>query len=159
MKNFKQYLVPEQKKPEKKPMSLLEQAWLNAKEKVEREKYTNLEPFIEPPKFLTEETKTELEPEPIIEQVEQPKVDLISEVVNTGSDSVLLKLNKGEKGDRGDKGEKGDTGPQGERGVPGIMGLRGDVGPQGPVGPQGKKGVKGDIGPQGKTGARGEKGD
>lgn len=130
----------------------MEEAWSKAKEKV---KYEPVEPTIikeiKPELQVVEEVK----PEPIVEQ----KQDLISEVVNTGADSVLLKLNKGEKGDRGDKGDKGDPGPRGEQGLPGIMGLRGEIGPTGPVGPQGKQGLRGEPGPQGKAGQRGVKGD
>ena len=145
MKNFSQYLVPKTKETEKKPVSLIEQAWSKAKEKVENNntKQTFVEEKIEEEIHLEEEVK------------ETPK-DLISEVVNTGADSVLLKLNKGKKGDKGDPGPQG---PQGEKGPPGIMGLRGDQGPEGPVGPQGKQGLRGEPGPQGKTGAKGAKGD
>lgn len=130
----------------------MEEAWSKAKEKV---KYEPIEPTIikeiKPELQVVEEVK----PEPIVEQ----KQDLISEVVNTGADSVLLKLNKGERGDKGDKGDKGDPGPRGEQGLPGIIGLRGEIGPTGPVGPQGKQGLRGEPGPQGKAGQRGVRGD
>ena len=130
----------------------MEEAWSKAKEKVEHEPVQSIviEEIKPEPQIIKE-----IQQEPIVEQ----KQDLISEVVNTGADSVLLKLNKGEKGEKGDKGDKGDPGPQGEQGLPGIMGLRGEIGPQGPEGPQGKQGLRGEPGPQGKSGQKGAKGE
>ena len=148
MKKFNEYLVPKTGESKRKSVGLIEQAWSNAKEKVEKQIYS------EPKEVLFEEVK-EVVPEFIEEEVKEQPKELISEVVTDG-DNVLLKLNKGEKGDKGDPGPQG---PQGERGPPGIMGLRGDQGPEGPVGPQGKQGIRGEPGPQGKTGAKGAKGD
>jgi hypothetical protein len=151
VKKFNQYIIPEQKQPEKKSMSLFEEAWLKAKEKIEHENRT--EPTIVEPEIV-EEPVLEIK-----EEVIQPKQDFISEVVNTGADSVLLKLNKGEKGDKGDKGDIGPPGPKGDSGPPGLMGLRGEQGPPGPEGKQGKQGLRGEPGVQGKTGQKGTKGD
>jgi hypothetical protein len=46
VKNFKQYLVPEQKPAEKKELNLLEQAWLKAKEKAEKNRENYVEPTV-----------------------------------------------------------------------------------------------------------------
>ena len=147
MKKFNQYLVPKTTF-ENKSLSLTEKAWLKAKEKIENQ------PIEKEVSFIQEEIKPQL----VVEETKfvEEKKDLISEVVNNGTDSVLLKLNKGEKGDRGDVGPQGS---QGEKGPPGIMGLRGKQGPEGPLGIQGKQGIRGEPGPQGKTGAKGSKGD
>lgn len=160
METFSKYLKPNPAiKTENVNLSLTEKAWLNAKKKIQEE---GLKP-IENDVVEVNETS-----EP---KVEQQLINESQEVlIENTSDSVILKLNRGEKGDRGvagpegpvgPKGEKGDIGERGERGLQGVPGLQGPEGPQGPQGPQGLQGVvgeKGAIGPQGKIGPKGPKG-
>ena len=160
MKSFSKYLKPESEvQNQNKNLSLTEAAWLNAKKKIQEEGLKQVDKVVvEQPEIIDEGVK------------QQPLIESQELLIENTSDSVILKLNRGEKGDRGDpgpegpigpKGDKGDIGDRGERGIQGVPGIQGPDGPQGPQGiqgPIGETGEKGPIGLQGKVGQRGEKG-
>lgn len=188
MKKFSDYTTPNshEEKP-KQVLSLTEQAWANAKQKIneQADAFKPHEPIVEIIQEETQEEETvEVLPElaPIVEEV-------IEEEVNPEDVQRLIESltgPQGERGEKGDKGDKGDTGeqgpkgdrgfdgargPEGQQGIKGDKGDRGDngadgkngkdgvQGPKGDKGDVGPKGDKGDVGPQGIQGPQGEKGD
>jgi hypothetical protein len=149
MKKFTDYLTPKsEKEPEK--LSLVEQAWKNAKRKIESQEPEKVIPIQEQIVYVNEQVE-ETPAEFIFEEVTQEPTTIV--------ETVTVQGEIGPQGIQGPKGDRGETGPMGVAGPMGPKGDRGDKGDDGDIGPQGPEGIQGPVGPQGERGEKGDQGE